>query len=124
MQLKRIPIKSSKLATVNQHAVNLEQYSGCFVRLRPTAEATDEEIKTLKGKLIEAGAIAVRTVPRPPGDKLQLSDRALIVQDLVVGDETVPEIRELMSAMVEKSTSKHKSEVNKLLGLLADEVGL
>lgn len=123
MKVERKPISSAGLVTVDESAKPGQWCAGVFVRIKPTAAATDEQLKALKKGLQAAGATAVRIMPRPPSDKLQLSKGAQAVSDLMVND-AVPQVRDLMASLVAASTSKRKAELTALLERLADEEGL
>ena len=124
MRITRVDLETARLVTIDEHASNLEQYAGAFVRIRPTASATDAAIKGLKKALLEAGAVAVRTMPRPPGDALQLSGPAELMEQIMNETDTAPPVREMLAKLVEQSTSKHKERLGELLTRLADEEGL
>lgn len=125
MKVLRLPVDSSVLVTVDEvEAANLVRNpSGLFVRLKPTATATDEQVKTLKKALLDGGAVAVRVMPKPPSDKLQLSQSAALVQSAMVQD-AVPPVRDLVAMLVDSSTSKDKVALKQLLNDLADQEGL
>lgn len=125
MKVLRLPVDSSVLVTVDEvEAANLvHNPSGLFVRLKPTAAATDEQVKALKKALLDGGAAAVRVMPKPPSDKLQLSQAAALVQSAMVQD-AVPPVRDLVAMLVDSSTSKDKAALKQLLNDLADQEGL
>lgn len=116
-------ITSSKLATVDEH-VDPMMFTGQFVRVLPTSGATDAQLKTFKSELERAGVAAVRMMPRPQGNKVQLGGAARTVKLLMGPDDAVPPIRELISSLVNSSTSTRKAELEELLMKLADEEGL
>lgn len=123
--IERRTLETSKLATIDEtEAVdNPREYKGQYVRLQPTAAATDATLKESKTSLVKAGAKAVKIMPRPPANTVALSAVARKVQQLSAGN-ALPPIRELCDALVDESASKHKPEVKALLSALADKVGL
>lgn len=116
-------IPSSKLATVDEH-VDPMMFTGQFVRVLPTSSATDAQLKTFKGELERAGVAAVRMMPRPQGNKVQLGGAAQTVKLLMGPDDSIPPVRELVSSLVTSSTSARKAELEELIMKLADEEGL
>lgn len=41
------------------------EVAGAFVRVRPSADATDEEVEQLRRQIVLAGAAAIRILPKP-----------------------------------------------------------
>lgn len=119
----RQSFKTSKLATVDEH-VDPTVFTGQFVRVLPTSSATDVQLKTFKSELERAGVAAVRMMPRPQGNKVQLGGAAQTVKLLMGPDDSIPPVRELVSSLVMSSTSARKAELEELLMKLADEEGL
>jgi len=124
MKVKRKDLDTAPLVTVDEHADDLGQYAGAFVRIRPSAVATDSQLRKLKKGLLDAGAKAVRLMPKPPADQLQLSAGAQLVEQMTAGNDATPPVRELMAQLVAASTSRHKAQLGALLVRLADEEGL
>ena len=122
-KVTRKGVFSSKLATVDEH-IDPMMFTGQFVRVLPTTKATDTQLKTLKSDLERAGVAAVRMMPRPQGDKVQLGGAAQAVKLLMGPDDSIPPVRELVSSLVASSTSSRKAELEELLMKLADEEGL
>jgi hypothetical protein len=119
------PLDTSVLTTVDETVDDLAALAGTFVRIRPTASASDEQLRTLKRELLKAGALAVRLLPRPQGDELQLSAPAALVASAFGSKlDTAPPVRDLMAKLVEASTSHDKPALLTLLNRLADEEGL
>jgi len=123
IKVNRKPVTCSKLATVNEN-IDPMMYTGQFVRVLPTINATDEGLKTLKKELERAGTLAVRILPRPHGNKVQLGCAAQTVELLMGPDDSIPPVRELISSLVASSTSSRKVDLEELLMKLADEEGL
>jgi len=121
--VSRKPISCSKLATVDEN-IDPTMFTGQFVRVMPTAISTDEQLKTLKKDLERAGAQAVRMMPRPHGNNVQLGGAAQTVKLLMGPGDSIPPVRELVSSLVATSTSARKVELEELLMKLADEEGL
>jgi hypothetical protein len=111
------------LSTVDEH-IDPTMYVDQFVRVLPTANATDEQLKTLKKELERAGAQAVRMMPRPHGNNVQLGGAAQTVKLLMGPGDAIPPVRELVSSLVASSTSNRKAELEELLMKIADEEGL
>jgi hypothetical protein len=126
MKLTRRVVDTAQLATVDETVAKPAKYRGQFVRVRPTANATDADVAAVKARLVEAGAAAVRVLPRPPKAKAQLGDVADKVERLKRrAGGALPPTRELVASLVEQSTAiQHKDDVRELLEELADEVGL
>jgi hypothetical protein len=99
-------------------------YADQFVRVSPTVNASDDQLKVLKRDLEEAGASAVRLMPRPRGDTVQLGGAAQTVKLLMGPGDAIPPVRELVSSLIASSTSSRKAELEELLMKLADEEGL
>lgn len=123
MKIERKPIVSSKLVTIEETA-NPAKFGGCFVRVRPTSLATDVRLKSFKLDLEKAGAKAVRMMPKPPCDHVRVGSAAATVKGLMGVDDSIPPVRELVEALVTRSTSSRKPELSALLNKLADEEGL
>jgi hypothetical protein len=119
----RKPIECSKLATVDEN-IDPTMYASHFVRVLPTVNASDEQLKELKRELEQAGASAVRLMPRPRGNSVQLGGAAQTVKLLMGPGDAIPPVRELVSSLVASSVSNRKAELEELLMKLADEEGL
>lgn len=122
MKLQRRPLQSAPLVTVDENA-DPGLYAGHFVRVRPSSNTEDKALRELKRMLLKVGALAVRVMPKPPSDQLQLGSSAQVVEGMMQ-DDAVPPVRELMEMLVQTSTSQHKDELSDLLSRLADEEGL
>jgi hypothetical protein len=124
MTFRRIPIDTARLATVSEKVDNPGAYADTFVRIKPTNEADPESVKRLKQTLIKAGAKAVRILPRPPQDEVQVSAIAEVVRDISGGSLDIPPVRELLAELVDKSSHVNKQGLIELIERLADEAGL
>lgn len=129
MQVRRYHIDTAELVTLDDansawQGTDIADLEGKFVRLKPAAETTDSSIRAMKKAVLDAGALAARVMPKPPSDKLQLSAGAQLVEQIAAGSDTIPSVRELMAQLVAASTSRYKSDLETLLGRLADEEGL
>lgn len=124
MKVERHPFDSTELVTIGEDEKNYKQHNRRLVRLRPSNTASDEQVKRVKRRLLRAGALAVKVMPRPPGDAMQLSRRAQLVQALAGDSDAIPPLRDLVFVLVDKSTSTRKDKLKQLLGEAADDEGL
>lgn len=120
----RKPIVSSKLVTIDETVQAFDQFKGQFVRVNPTSQASDERLAMVKRELKTAGAVAVRMMPKPPSDHVRLGGAAELVVSIMGAKDEIPPVRELIVAMVGRSTSANKPGLEALLLGLADEEGL
>jgi hypothetical protein len=109
--------------TVDEHGPSdMTGILGAIVRVMPSANATDAQLETLKRDLRQQGVAAVRVMPRAASHALKVEDLGTVALDDAGNAMQTP--RELVLAMVDASTSKHKPELRALIESFADAEGV
>ena len=115
--MKRIPVNATQVTTVDEtlDGKAAKDFSGVIVRLRPTAQVGEDELRTLKAELAKH-VLALKVLPRPASDKLVLPSGQL---------PALPSnTRAFLLELATKSSSKRLPELLQYLEELADAEGI
>jgi L-alanine-DL-glutamate epimerase-like enolase superfamily enzyme len=122
--LQRVPVDAAKLFTVDEDGVLDSQRmltaadcKGAFIRVLPSATASDELVAGNAEQWKQWGAAAVRVMPRAQADELRLAQEPAVL-------EALPPTRQLVLDLIERSTSQRKPQLRALVEELADAEGL
>jgi hypothetical protein len=92
--MERVPVKSTRLVTLDADSFKHDDVRGALVWLVPTPEMTMADVLALKQRLLDAGAVGVNVRAAP---------RVKTIAARTQAEPVVPTVRAVVAAMIKEA---------------------